>query len=345
MAAAIVAAISASALERGDLLNGVFDGAAQTAVSPKALGVTAPAPKPGMPKPVDDLAGARARVGNDAQAKRLLERNPAPKRDFTLAVIGDAEAGRFAWERVFSPGEHAFERLMDSIKSDAPDLVFQLGDMVSKGTEANYRGRVKYLEANAGIPIFSVIGNHDRSSPNGKADKNLYHEVFGPGDFFVDYNGWRLIGLDTSDRALTPDQVEWLKLVLIPGRRSIVFTHVPPKFLKGRLNTCTVPLIKPKGGYIHDVLTGYFEEGSAEFEALMAERHVERVYFGHLHAFGMADHRGTRYVLSGGGGSPLYPMPVTEPQCLFAHYIRVGLGPGAIRETVHTLDGREFPLP
>ena len=50
-------------------------------------------------------------------------------------------------------------------------------------------------------------------------------------------------------------------------------------------------------------------------------------------------------MLSGGGGSPLYPLPFTEPQCLFAHYIRVRLGPGQIRETVSTLDGREFDLP
>ena len=136
--------------------------------------------------------------------------------------------------------------------------------------------------------------------------------------------------------------------MLEPGRRLLVFTHVPPSYLKGKLNTCNVPALEkqkpPKEGYVHDVLTAYFDENAREFDDLMAERHVERVYFGHIHAFGMAEHRGTRYVLSGGGGSPLYPLPPTEPQCLLAHYIRVKLGPGAIEETVHALDGREFPL-
>lgn len=345
---AIAAAISASALDSGDVLKAVFDGASKSAVSSKTLGVFAPAPKPGKPRPVDELLRARERVGNEAQSKLLASKNPQPKASFTLAVIGDAEPGRFVWERAFSPGAHAYERLIDRIKDDAPDLIFQLGDMVSKGTEANYRARVKYLDENAGIPLFSVVGNHDRSSPNGAADKSLYQKVFGPGDFFVDYNGWRLVALDTADRRLRSEQVEWLKSVLIPIRRLMIFTHVPPSYLKGKLNTCNVPALEkqkpPKEGYVHDVLTAYFDENAREFDDLMAERHVERVYFGHIHAFGTALHRGTRYVLSGGGGSPLYPLPPTEPQCLFAHYIRVKLGPGAIDETVHTLDGREFPL-
>jgi predicted phosphodiesterase len=341
VAAAVAAGASIS--ERQETFSALFDGAAKPRGALGSFGAGAPqAPRPRSP--AEDLDKAHARWGNAAQAKLLASLHPQPKESFTIAVIGDAEPGRFPWERVFSPGEHAYERLMAAIKARAPDLIFQLGDMVSKGTEDNYRAHLKSLQENAGAPIFSVIGNHDRSAPNGQADKNLYHQVFGPGDFYVDYNGWRLVGLDTADRRLKPEQIEWLKRVLEPGRRMIVFTHVPPAFLKGRLNTCTVPQSKP-GDYIHDVLTGYFEEGASEFDDLMAERKVERVYVGHLHAFGMAERRGTRYVLSGAGGSPLYPLPATEPQCLFAHWVQVELGAGAIRETVHTLDGRQFPLP
>jgi 3',5'-cyclic AMP phosphodiesterase CpdA len=340
IATLVVAAAWAAAQEPRSF----FDTAATRPALP-APPAAAKAKPAGIPQ---DLSAARARVGNAAQADRLARLNPAAKDSFTLAVIGDAEPGRFAWERVFSPGKDAYGRLMTSISAARPDLVFQLGDMVSKGTVENYRERVKYLDGAAGLPIFSVVGNHDRSAPNGSADKKLYDAVFGPGDFFVDYNGWRLVGLDTADRTLTAAQLAWLKTVLVPGPRKLLFTHVPPGYLKGKLNTCAVPALDSKTkkeGYIHDVLTAYFDENSAAFEDLMVERGVERVYFGHIHAFGMAERRGVRYVLSGGGGSPLFPLPATEPQCLFAHYIRVRLGPGKIRETVHTLDGREFDLP
>ena len=57
---------------------------------------------------------AKARVGNQAQAESLSRKNPNPKTSFTMAVIGDAEAGRFAWERVFSPGKGAYEKLMSA---------------------------------------------------------------------------------------------------------------------------------------------------------------------------------------------------------------------------------------
>ncbi len=337
------AAAWAAAQEHQGALSSFFDAAGSRPALP------AP-PPPAKTRPVgvpQDLAAARARVGNSAQAERLARGNPPPKDSFTLAVVGDAEPGRFAFERAYSPGPNTYERLMARIAAERPDLVFQLGDMVSKGTAENYRARVKYLDANAGIPIFSVVGNHDRSAPNGRADKRLYEAVFGPGDFVIDYNGWRFVGLDTADHTLADEQLRWLKTVLIPGPRKLVFTHVPPKFLKGRL-TCQVPGLEAKRGkegYTHDVNTAYFNRNAAEFGDLMAERGVERVYFGHIHAFGMAEHKGVRYVLSGGGGSPLYPLPDTEPQCLFAHYIRVRLGPGQIRETVSTLDGREFDLP
>lgn len=340
-------AVWAAAQEPNGGLSGFFDGGKTTAGQRPVLPPPPPAARGKVLVP-KDLSDARGRVGNQAQAELLARKSPRPKDRFTIAVIGDAEPGRFAWERVFSPGKGAYEKLMSSIASDAPDLVFQLGDMVSKGTQAGYRGRVKYLDGHPGIPIFSVIGNHDRSAPNGRADKALYEAVFGSGDFVVDYNGWLLVGLDTADRTLSDAQLGWLKKVLIPGRRILVFTHVPPKFLKGKLNACVAPQFenKPKkGGYVHDVLTAYFDENAQAFDDLMAERHVERVYFGHIHAFGVAEHRGTRYVLSGGGGSPLYPLPLTEPQCLFAHHIEVKLGPGRIAETVHALDGREFPLP
>jgi hypothetical protein len=48
-----------------------------------------------------------------------------------------------------------------------------------------------------------------------------------------------------------------------------------------------------------------------------------------------------RYVLTGGGGSPLYPGPVKER---FHHFLTVDDGPDGLVETVHRSDGTSFVL-
>ena len=49
-----------------------------------------------------------------------------------------------------------------------------------------------------------------------------------------------------------------------------------------------------------------------------------------------------RYVLTGGGGSPFYPMGLQDR---FHHYLVVEAGPDGLRETVVPLEGRPFTLP
>lgn len=316
------------------------------------------APSAGEPAPLPDADISRAiaagRWNNAVQASELSRRNPAPKSSFTFAVIGDAEPGRFPWERIFSPGKDAYRLLLRSIHGRSPDCIVQLGDFVSKGTQGNYARYMKFLGREAHLPFFSVIGNHDRSAPNGEANKDLYRAAFGETDFYFDYNGWRFVGLDTADRRLTSDQLEWLDSVLDIPSRKIVFTHVPPAFLKGKFKGSGPSESFPRGqgrpgaephGYWSDVFTGYFERGSSEFGRIMAGRRVERVYMGHVHAYGVAEHSGVRYVLTGGGGSPLYPLPPGEPQYKTAHYILVEAGPGPLRETVYELEGGSFPIP
>ena len=98
-------------------------------------------------------------------------------------------------------------------------------------------------------------------------------------------------------------------------------------------------------GYLRDFFTNYFDVGSARFEDLVSNGGVKAVYMGHIHAFWAADHRGVRYVISGGGGSPLYPLPPGYPKVRFAHTMRVEAGPNGLRETVLPMNGAPFVLP
>ncbi|MFC1680053.1 hypothetical protein ACFL2T_07585, partial [Elusimicrobiota bacterium] len=62
------------------------------------------------------------------------------------------------------------------------------------------------------------------------------------------------------------------------------------------------------------------------------------VYFGHIHGFGVQDFSGVRYVLTGGGGSPLFPSGARDR---FHHYLVVSVGPDGVSEA----EPVSLPLP
>ncbi|OGR90597.1 MAG: hypothetical protein A2V88_02385 [Elusimicrobia bacterium RBG_16_66_12] len=355
LALLLLAAAAASAHDRG--LSRLFDG------SPSGEKPRFSAPRPEAPRSSDaparrvtevprDLSDAKSRVGIDAQLAKL---GASDKARFAFGVIGDAERGRFAWERVFSPGRRAFEEQLASLQGASPDFIFQLGDFVSEGEVDEYRGHLAVLDKSARLPLLRCVGNHDRSRPNGDADKALYDAVFGPRDYFFDRGGWRFVSLDSSDRKVTSAQLAWLAKALDTPKRKVVFTHVPPAYIKSITPLAEVGELEQwstrakeaaaQKGALGDFFTNYFEDGSAEFESLVSSRGVAAVYMGHIHAFWAADFKGVRYVISGGGGSPLYPLPPGYPKKRFAHFLSVEASPTGLVETVHPYKGAPFVLP
>ena len=98
-------------------------------------------------------------------------------------------------------------------------------------------------------------------------------------------------------------------------------------------------------GALHDFFTNYFQNGSKEFDEIVSNGGVKAVYMGHIHAFWAADWRGVRYIISGGGGSPLYPLPPGYPKKKFAHTLRVAVTASGLVETVVPYKGKAFVLP
>lgn len=337
LASMLAVAGIAQAAERG-----WFDGAGAPPSAPSAAHLRQRRYAPKSEAPTPDLIAASARWSNAVQGAKI----PRLPEDATVrvAVVGDCEPGRFFWERVFSPGKDAYAKQVAAIHVLAPNAIVQLGDFVSHGTVEQYRAQVAYLDNHVKLPYLSAVGNHDRSSPNGNADKLLYKAVFGEGDYFVDAGPWRLILLDSADRRLTDAQLDWLERALRGGRKAVVFMHVPPAFLKGRLVSPQVEK-ELEAEEAYRPFQAYFAEGSARFGALASRYGVARVYVGHIHAFGTAVFGGVPYVLTGGGGSPLYPLPPGYPKRKFAHFVDVELGPsGVLRETVRPLEGSPFEL-
>lgn len=320
-----------------------FDGA-RSAPARGLLAAPGEVPSLGPVGPLDtevpeDIAAARAVWGTDAMKARLAD-GPSNGGDVAFAVIGDAEPGRFFWERWFNPGAEAFAKQLDELQTRGPELVLQLGDFVSRGIPKNYRKYLVLLAKHARLPIFHAQGNHDRSQPNGRADKNLYRAVFGPGDYVIDRGAWRLVVFDTADYAATPEQLDWLDAALSTGRPAMLFMHIPPAYLKGLIKS-----VEPPPDDDEKFLSGWFEGGSGRFREIVARRKVRRVYMGHIHAFGQAELDGVKYVLTAGGGSPLYPLPPGFPRRRKAHYVWVEAGAdGSVVEKVHELDGTVFPI-
>lgn len=289
---------------------------------------------PRMAEPGGEHGAARALAApyrTTAQLAKLGATARAADETFRFSVIGDAEPGRFWFSRaLFNRDRGAFWKILGRADRSGPDFIVQLGDMVSRGIVRNFLGFFRGLRAAApSAPYLTVIGNHDRRSPHGVSDDRVYRSLVGSTDYSFRRGAWRFVVVDTSAGRLTADQLAWLDATLKAGAPTVVFTHMPPAPLGEWTD-----FAGRKGA-------GGFREGAAEFMRLMSARGVSRVYVGHVHGFGVLDRGGVRYVLTGGGGSPLFPGPVKDR---FHHSLSVEAGPNGLVETVHPLGAAPFTL-
>ena len=268
------------------------------------------------------------------QLAKLAKTPRADGERYRFAVIGDAEPGRFwVWRKLFNRDQGAFwSKLLPRADRAGADFIMQLGDMVSRGVLRNFKAFFERLRAAApSTPYLTVIGNHDRHSPHGITNSALYRSMFGRTNYAFERGGRRFVVVDNSSGRVSRRQLDWLHQQLAGDKPAVVFTHMPPAPLGEWTDFGT----KGSGG---------FREGADEFMALMSERKVARVYMGHVHGFGVLERDGVRYVLTGGGGSPLFPGPVPVYN-RFHHYLTVDDGPDGLVETVHRSDGTSFRLP
>lgn len=282
--------------------------------------------------PSDRLRRLSARWRTARQLTRLSRLPTAGGDRVSFAVLGDVEPSRFLIFRKLFNQDGVFARQMAEIQREKIHFIMQLGDMVEKGEPHRYENFFGQLKRawKGGRPYLTVIGNHDRSRPNGKSHSTMYRGLFGAANYFFDHAQTRFVVLDSSSKRVTPAQLKWLDKVLSTPLRKIVFTHMPPVHLG----------LWGGVGKLHAL--GGFIGGAKEFSAVVAKHGVSRVYMGHVHAFGVQDHLGVRYVLTGGGGSALFPSGSSDR---FHHFLTVDIGPQGIRERVHALDGRSFHIP
>ena len=298
----------------------------------------APSAPPGVeasrkPTPVpDDLAQARGRVGNDAMLSR---RTPLPPGSpFTVGVIGD---------------DAALERLAEKAVNQWRALQ-AAGGLLSRDSSAGRRRSPRACRVVEREVTSAALRRTTNASQRRGRQESLRRGVR------------RALILRPRRLALRqprlPDRgtggLAWLKAALaVPGPK-VIFTHVPPDYIKSITPLKEVGALEEwstdkdaqdeQKGYLRDFFTNYFQDGASEFEDIVSNGGVKAVYMGHIHAFWAADHRGVRYIISGGGGSPLYPLPPGYPKKRFAHTLNIAVNPSGLVETVVPYKGKPFVL-
>lgn len=266
----------------------------------------------------------------DEQLTKLAATSRQAGESFRFAVIGDAEPGRFWFARQLFNTPGVFWKLLARADRSGSDFIFQLGDMVSRGSITNFCSFIRGLfSVGPRTPYLTALGNHDRHKPHGITNDRVYRAAFGSPDYAFTRGGWRFVNVDSSAGRITAEQLKWLEGELDPAVPTVVFTHMPPAPLSEWTDWGSM-----KG-------VGGFKQGSEAFMNLMTANKVARVYMGHVHGLGVLERGGVRYVLTGGGGSPLYPGPVKQR---LHHWLSVEAGPDGLDETVHADDGSSFPL-
>lgn len=128
-----------------------------------------------------------------------------------------------------------FDQVVRQMKTSAPKAEFCLlgGDLADNGTIeqlTEVRDALAYL----GIPVHTVVGNHDHLSDT---DRSAYEKIFPEQiNYRFEHGGWQVIGLDSSEGTKSLETIvsdatlRWLdhNLPKLDARKpTIVFTHFP----------------------------------------------------------------------------------------------------------------------
>ncbi len=251
------------------------------------------------------VAGVRSREGTFTTA-------PAPDSGapFTFLVYGDDRSG-----------DEAHASIVHSLLGAPSDFLVHTGDFVEDGSARSMWQTFFDIEAPLlrDRCVFACVGNHELVEPGGIS----FARYFGPTDDRGEpeqklyqtfrWSSARFFLLNGMDTWATSNEKKWLRDELTkadaePGISwRIVVVHYGP-WSSG-----------PHGKNAR--LLG------AGIVPLLVEHKVDLVLSGHDHIYERGEQDGLRYVVSGGGGAPLYPIKKTLPSTRKAesafHYLKV----------------------
>lgn len=212
-----------------------------------------------------------------------------PGEPFTFAVYGDTR-----------PNDKKHVRVLRQIQNYRPLFIINTGDLAWEDEEAHWRDYFRAIcdktDVGETIPIYATMGNHDGAD---HGDEALYYKYLVlPVNHFYRNEAYYSFNIgDAHFMALNSylpcepgsPQYEWLAEDLRQSAHykwKIVFLHEPP-YSTGK-----------HGSNINErrILSPLFEKGG-----------VALVFAGHDHLYERTESiRGITYIVTGGGGAPLY---------------------------------------
>lgn len=231
----------------------------------------------------------RVVAGSDVAGDFVFHPAPAPGAVLRFVVYGDVRGGH-----------DVHGRLVASMLDEAPALVLSTGDLVLRGTDEGDWQRFFEVTAPllARVPYYPVAGNHDLGQAGD--ERRRMNEIFllwpGPADrpawghwYAFDVAGVHFVMLD-SNAYEHAEQLAWLERDLEAARA------------RG---------VRAIFAAVHD---GPYSRGAHQGNAYAAERYVPvlarhgvtALFSGHEHLYQRGRAGGLHYMVSGGGGAPLY---------------------------------------
>ena len=243
---------------------------------------------------------------------------------FHFTVLGDTRT------------RHDFhQRIVDRMIQEDPLFVVNTGDLVSRGN--SMEDWEHFFRINNSltrhVPYFTVLGNHEQNSENYfnffslPGNESYYFFSVGSALFIVldmegpDYNtpiyleGEKMEAFWTNiSKEYFEKEKEWLEHILtLNDDAGYIFVFFHPTFYS------------IKASRVADA------ELRREFWGDIFERHgVTAVLNGHDHYYHHAEHGGTHYIVTAGGGAPLYETDAIQPETVkyqkIEHFMRIDVG-------------------
>jgi len=240
---------------------------------------------------------------------------------FTFVAFGDTRT------------QHQIHRqVVGRILEQEPDFVLHTGDLVDNGWDTGQWAAFFAIERElmARAPLFPALGNHESNS-------SLYFDFFHlPGNerwYTFDYGNARFVCLQVdgfADFGSGSEQYGWLEETLATNTQPwlFVYFHVPP-----------YGSVPPHGATFAEV-----EETARRSLAPLFERYgVDVVFNGHKHSYERNEVNGVTYIVTAGGGAPLYWAGEQEPtQAAFArayHFVLLEIDGDRLEATVISVTG------
>ena len=252
-------------------------------------------------------------LGNEA-GRGAFKTPPAGAAEFKFVVYGDTRSRHDMHQRV-----------IDAMVKTEPDFVIHTGDLVADGLDTAQWPRFFSIERELlrKTVFFPVLGNHERNSPH-------YFEFFDMKKPYYSFD-WGTAHFSLLDTGIAQsewdEQARWFEADLERAAKAdfrfVIFHHPPYTAVKRRQGDGG----RPRG-----------------LVPLMEKHKVQAVFSGHDHNYQRHFQNGIHYVVTGGGGAPLYPVDapiegMTKKVVSTEHYVQMRVNGAAARMEAVALDG------